>query len=156
MPTLGSGPVPGASDPIGARWRRWEPHIHSPGTALNNDFGATTLDQYLDAVEAAVPTVESLGVTDYLLTRKYEEVRAAKDVIGRLPNVALVFCNIEVRLTIETRSGNGINLHLLVCPDDPEHVDQVRRFLSGLEFHFAGDNYSCTETDLRRLGALRS
>lgn len=137
---------------MGARWRRWEPHIHSPGTALNDGFGATTLDQYLDAVEAAVPTVEALGVTDYLLTRKYEEVRTAKDVVGRLPDVALIFCNIEVRLTIETRSGSGVNLHLLVCPDDPDHVEQVRRFLSGLAFHFAGDNYSCTEDDLRRLG----
>jgi len=25
---------------IGSAWHRWEPHIHAPGTILNNQFGA--------------------------------------------------------------------------------------------------------------------
>jgi len=25
----------------GSEWRRWEPHIHAPGTILNNQFGGS-------------------------------------------------------------------------------------------------------------------
>src|SRR4051812_14006225 len=110
----------------GAAWRRWEPHIHSPGTAMNDRFGSTSLDQYLDALEAADPAIEALGITDYLLTRRYEAILAAKRG-GRIPGVDLLFCNIEVRLGIETRTGQGVNLHLLVSPEDPRHVEEVHR-----------------------------
>ncbi|WP_457095227.1 TrlF family AAA-like ATPase [Mycobacteroides abscessus] len=139
------------SDPRGAVWRRWEPHIHTPGTAMQDQFGSTSMEQYLDAVEAAAPGVESLGITDYLLTRRYEEVLAAKGA-GRLSNVGLLFCNIEIRLGIETKAGKPVNMHLLVSPDDPKHVEQINRFLSKLIFTFAKDTYSCTPDDLRRLG----
>lgn len=27
----------------GAAWRRWEPHIHTPSTALSDSYGCTTL-----------------------------------------------------------------------------------------------------------------
>jgi len=114
-------------------------------------FGATTLDVYLSHIEQATPTIEALGITDYLLTRRYEDVLRAKRA-GRLPHVKLLFCNIEMRLSIETKGGQGVNLHILVSPDDPEHVEQIRRFLSRLTFYYAKDNFACTESDLRRLG----
>ena len=138
-------------DPRGAVWRRWDPHIHTPGTAREDNYGSTTLGDYLTEMERATPTIEALGITDYYLTRRYEEVLAAKRA-GRLPKVGLLFCNIEMRLTIETRTGKGVNLHLLVSPDDPKHVEELNRFLSRLSFHFSGDNFACTEDDLRRLG----
>jgi hypothetical protein len=57
-----------------------------------------------------------------------------------------------MRLSIETRKSKGINIHLLVSPDDPDHVEQTKRFLSRLEFRYQGDVYKCDENDLRRLG----
>ncbi len=152
MTIAASGKPSGLSnDPLGAVWRRWEPHIHTPGTALSDAYGAATLDMFLSAVEAATPLVEVLGVTDYCLTRRYEEVVAAKSA-GRIPHVALVFCNVELRLSIETKAGSGVNLHLLVCPDDADHVDQLKRFLARLDFRYAGDTYTCSDADLVRLG----
>lgn len=139
------------SDPGGATWRRWEPHIHTPGTAMSDHFGSTTLDQYLDALEAADPAIGALGITDYLLTRRYEDVLAAKRT-GRLAHVDLLFCNIEFRLSVETKAGNGVNMHLLVCPDDPRHVEEINRLLSRLTFTYSKDTYSCTPSDLCRLG----
>ena len=88
---------------------------------------------YLSKLEAASPVIEAIGITDYLLTRRYEEVMSAK-AAGRLGHVGLLFCNVEMRLTIETKKGKGANLHLLVSPDDPDHVQQVKRFLSRLGF----------------------
>ena len=141
----------GTRDPRGACWRRWEPHIHTPGTAMNDGFGSASMDDYFEALETATPTIEALGVTDYLLTRRYREVRDAK-MRGRLPGVSLLFCNVEMRLSIETKAGQGINLHILVAPTDADHLDQIDRFLAKLVFHYNRDNFACTESDLRRLG----
>ena len=49
------------------------------------------------------------------------------------------------------RSG-FVNLHLLVNPVDPNHVDEIRRFLSRLHFAAHDDTYGCTSADLIRLG----
>jgi hypothetical protein len=99
------------NDPVGAVWRRWEPHIHTPGTVMNDNYKSATLSDFLDRVEQASPVVECLGITDYYLTRRYEEVRAAA-ADGRLPNVRMLFCNIELRFSIETKVGKG-NQHSL-------------------------------------------
>ena len=59
----------------GSEWRRWEPHIHAPGTAMNNQFsGPTAWDDYLTALESATPAIEAIAVTDYYVTDTYEEV----------------------------------------------------------------------------------
>jgi len=49
----------------GSQWLRWEPHIHAPGTVLNDQFkGADTWEEYLAKIEASTPTIRALGVTD--------------------------------------------------------------------------------------------
>jgi hypothetical protein len=84
------------NDPVGAVWRRWEPHIHTPGTAMNDNYKSASLSDFLDLIEQASPAIECLGITDYYLTRRYEEVQAAV-AGGRLPDVRMLFCNIELR-----------------------------------------------------------
>jgi len=38
----------------GSEWRRWEPHIHAPGTVMNNQFsGPNAWHDYLTALEQA-------------------------------------------------------------------------------------------------------
>ena len=69
----------------GSEWRRWEPHIHAPGTVLNNQFsGPTAWYNYLTALEQASPIIEAIAVTDYYVTDTYEEVLRHK-AAGRLP-----------------------------------------------------------------------
>ena len=45
-----------------------------------------------------------------------------------------------------------VNLHLLVSPEDPNHLDEVRRILTRLQFRAHGDSFNCTREDLIRLG----
>jgi len=86
--------------PSGSRWHRWDPHIHAPGTLLNNQFGGSDCwNEYLSSIESLVPTVRAIGVTDYYLLDLYERVRREKDA-GRLAQCDLVFPNVEMRLTI--------------------------------------------------------
>lgn len=136
----------------GSRWYRWEPHIHAPGTVLNDQFkGADNWEHYLLALETATPTIRALGITDYYSTETYERVVEAKRN-GRLAGCALIFPNVEMRLGVGTVKGKWVNIHLLVSPDDPNHLEELRRFLGRLTFKAHGDTYCCSKDDLIRLG----
>ena len=45
-----------------------------------------------------------------------------------------------------------INIHLLVSPEDPDHVRELGRILSRLTFSAFQDGFACTRDDLIRLG----
>ena len=135
----------------GSEWRRWEPHIHAPGTILNNQFGGDDpWNCYLTTLETMSPKIEAIAVTDYYVTDTYEEALRRK-ATGRLPDVQLVLPNIEVRLDVAAKSG-FVNLHLLVSPEDLDHLAQVRRILTRLQFNAFGDRFDCTRDELIRLG----
>lgn len=135
----------------GAEWRRWEPHIHAPGTVLNNQFGGPDpWTGYLDALASQTPRIEAIAFTDYYVTDTYEHAVAHK-AAGRLPGVGLIFPNVEVRLDVAAKSG-FVNLHLLVSPEDPEHLTEVRRLLRRFQFHAFDDTFDCSREELIRLG----
>lgn len=136
----------------GSIWRRWEPHIHAPGTVLADNFPMENgWELYLDAVEAASPALQAIGVTDYCITRSYERMCEEK-AKGRLKECDLLFPNIELRLNTGTVKGNFVNIHLLVSPEDPNHVDELNRFLGRLWFSAFDDKFACTPSELARLG----
>lgn len=135
----------------GSEWRRWEPHIHAPETILNNQYGGVDpWASYLTALEQLNPRIEAIGVTDYYATDTYEEV-CRQHALGRIPNARLIFPNVEVRLDVAARSG-FVNLHLLVSPEDPNHLSEVKRILTRLQFSAHWDCFDCTREDLIRLG----
>ena len=136
----------------GSRWHRWEPHIHAPGTILNDQYtGENAWERYLAALETATPAIRVLGVTDYYSTGCYERVREAKSS-GRLAGMEVIFPNIEMRLAIGTVKGRWVNVHLLVSSEDPDHLAELKRFLARLRFQTDKDWYYCTRDDLIRLG----
>ncbi|WP_443082692.1 hypothetical protein, partial [Thalassospira sp. CH_XMU1420-2] len=135
----------------GSKWRRWEPHIHAPGTVLNDQFsGPTAWEDYLKRIEESSPRIEALAVTDYYLTNTYETVREHKEN-GRLPDVKRIFPNVEMRLDVRADRG-FVNIHLLVSPEDPKHLEELDRFLRRLEFRAYEDTFNCTRNDLIKLG----
>lgn len=142
----------GLRDPAGSKWHRWDPHIHAPGTILNDQFPAADgWEQFLARIERSNPPIRALGVTDYFSVDLYEKV-LAKKAQGRLTNVELIFPNVEMRYGIGTGKGSPINVHLLVSPDDPSHVEQVRRFLLSFTFEAYRETFRCERNDLIRLG----
>lgn len=136
----------------GSEWHRWEPHIHAPGTVLADQYPKENgWDLYLQALQTVSPQLRAIGVTDYCITRSYERVKAEKEK-GRLAGCDLLFPNIELRLNTGTVKGNFVNIHLLVSPEDPDHVAELNRFLGRLWFPAFDDKFACTPAELIRLG----
>lgn len=134
----------------GSTWHRWDPHLHAPGTLLNDQF-EDDWEQYLAKIEGATPQVRAIGVTDYFCIESYKKVREHKQS-GRLKNVDFLFPNVEIRLSVETEKKRGLNVHLLFSPDDPSHVSIIERVLSLLTFEFANSRYACSTSEFERLG----
>ena len=138
----------------GSLWHRWDPHIHAPGTILSDHYPSTDgWEQFLSRIETSNPPVRALGVTDYYSTATYKAVRAHKEG-GRLADVDLIFPNVELRLGVGTDSGSPVNVHLLVCPNDDDHVERLHDFLNNLRFEALGETYRCNPDQIRRLGRV--
>ena len=135
----------------GSVWHRWDPHIHTPTTALANQYGDSSMDDFCDAVSHCQPTIRALGITDYLSIRGYRDILSSKR-LGELPDVELLFPNVEFRLAIGTVKGSAVNAHLIFSPEDRDHVKEIERFLGSLIFRHTDDEYHCTKDDLVRLG----
>lgn len=137
---------------LGSVWHRWDPHLHAPGTLFNDQFsGDDPWSDYFAALEAADPPIKALGITDYYLTDAYEYVVSASEE-GKLPGVELVFPNVECRLDVGTIKGKWVNIHLLVSPEEPDHLAELQRFMGRLRFRAHDDTFACTVEDLIRLG----
>ena len=112
----------------GSEWRRWDLHVHTPNTVLNNQFG--DWDEYLSTIEAQ-SEVRVLGVTDYFTITNYSKLRQFK-AEGNIPEIDLLIPNIEFRIAPPNDKATAVNIHLLVCPDDPDHVLEIENSLARL------------------------
>ena len=133
----------------GSVWRKWDLHVHTPGTAREDQFGSW--DEYLVALRAETQ-VAVVGVTDYLSIANYKRLLAEKSK-SSLGSIELLIPNVEFRLSPQTAKGSAINLHLLIDPTEPSHIDEIELSLSRLNIKYKEQPYSCTREDLIRLGA---
>ena len=134
--------------PRGSEWRRWDLHIHTPDTILNNQFG--DWEEYLKTVEAHLD-VKVLGVTDYMSITNYSKLKAFK-AGGRIANIELLIPNIEFRIAPPTDKATAVNIHLLVSPDDPQHEQEILNALGRLNWRYGEGKYSCLPDQLTALG----
>jgi hypothetical protein len=132
----------------GSQWRRWDLHIHTPDTALNDQFG--DWDEYLAAIEAQTD-VRVIGVTDYFSIANYSRLKAFKEA-GRIPEIDLLIPNIEFRISPPNDRARAVNIHLLVSPDDHNHEAEINNALGRLTWTYNKRNYSCLPDQLRAFG----
>jgi len=140
------------NNPKGSIWHRWEPHIHTPGTILNDQYkGEDPWEDFLIRIETSTPRIRALGITDYYSLESYRKILEYK-ASGRLKDVDLIFPNVELRYNLGTGSNSAINGHLLISPVDENHLEELERFLNRLRFNIGTDTYSCNRSDLIKLG----
>jgi hypothetical protein len=118
----------------------------------NDQFGGEeAVDEFIERVNNSSPRIRALGITDYSVFDSYKlalEWHHQK----RFPGVEILFPNIELRFAVSAGKGSPINVHLLVSPEDADHIEQAERFLNELTFIYSGETYRCTRDDLIRLG----
>lgn len=132
----------------GSDWQRWDPHVHLPGTLLNDQFKNIRIDEALQALANCTPKIEAIGVTDYFTTRTFRAARQAwQDGAGS--GIKYLFPNVELRLNDATAFGNGVNLHVLAAPEDVDVLDEL---LSKLRFNYQDIDYMADDAGLVKLG----
>lgn len=141
----------------GSEWRRWDLHIHTPGTIRNDQYEGSTKEEkwenfynsiisYVGEGNNPLKTIAVIGITDYLSIDNYKKVIVDK----RLPDsVKLVLPNVELRMVPFAKSS-PVNIHCIFDPDIVESLEG--RFFSKLRFDFRGSSYGALRGELIRLG----
>lgn len=141
----------------GSEWRRWDLHIHTPGTNKNDQYEGSSIEDKWDNFYNAISTyvgdgsdplrvIKVIGITDYLSIDNYLKVVSDK----RIPDtVSLILPNVELRM-VPFAKDSPVNIH---CIFDPQIVDGLEgRFFSKLLFSFNDSSYNASHDELIRLG----
>jgi hypothetical protein len=129
----------------GSKWRKWDLHIHSPLSVLNNQYphqpdGVPDWEAYISKLEALDLSV--VGITDYFTIQGYKKVREFKGN-GRLAKIHTILPNIEFRLKsiVSSRKDQEevrLNLHVIFS-DEVSEKDIEEHFLHDITFYYQGD-----------------
>ena len=143
----------------GSRWRRWDLHIHTPGTKKNSQFRGKTIDEqwdnfYSDILEYIGSDDENkkvavLGITDYFSIENYRKIISDAVITSKF---ALILPNIEMRAT-PVSSQSALNIHLICNPDFVSQLDS--KLFCQLKFqHSNGSVFHPIKEDFIKLGKL--
>lgn len=133
----------------GSEWRKWDLHIHTPGTAKNDQYGNSgdVWEEYIDALEKS--DIAVFGITDYFSIENYYRVKQYQTT-GRLQGKTIL-PNVEMRIMPVTKSGTAINIHAIFDPTlTKQELD--REFFSKLTIRCGNDTYGCTRGNLIAFG----
>lgn len=144
--------------PKGSEWRRWDLHVHTPGTNKNDLFSGSSTEEKWNTFYSDVETyvgdgsdplknIVAIGITDYLSIENYLKIKSD----NRLPrSIALVLPNIEMRIAIPAQTS-PVNIHFIFDPSFDNYIES--RFLGNLKFSYPGHgDFSATKVELIRLG----
>ncbi|MCG8446203.1 MAG: hypothetical protein MI753_10840, partial [Hyphomicrobiales bacterium] len=138
----------------GSVWRRWDLHIHTPGTLKNDQFTGSTIEEkwenFINDINNHTENISVVGITDYISIDNY--FRFKDHVLGGdvTKQFDLIIPNVELRISPVTGSSTPINIHCLFNPDIDEELQP--RFFSRLNFEHSGTSYSAEPRELIRLG----
>lgn len=134
--------------PAGSEWRKWDLHVHVPGTKLNNAYekkdGNPDWDRFAEALEAS--DVAVFGITDYFSAD--QTIAFIKHFKSKYPNSEkLLLVNIELRLN-ETVNGNVqmVDFHVIFHDLVPEaKIEEYLSKLSTQSTDSGGRQKACSE-----------
>lgn len=141
----------------GSEWRRWELHIHTPGTQKNDNFDGSSLaekwekyyndiNEYIGDGNDPLKSIAVVAITDYLSIDNYKKVILDNRLHS---SVKLILPNVEMRIQ-PIANDSPINIHFIFNPDIIESVED--RFFSRIKFIYGTTNFSASRSELIRLG----
>lgn len=119
----------------GSIWRKWDLHVHIPGTKLNNRYKGTSQedsrdwDTFCQIIHES--DVDVFGITDYFTLLTFFDFKDAYN--SRYPQDKKVFFpNLELRAPIAINDSlKEVNFHIIFHND--LEIDQARLFMSQLK-----------------------
>ena len=120
--------------PRGSEWRKWDLHLHAPGTKLNDQFkvhNGNIWAEYCRRLEKS--DVYAFGITDYFSADSY--FLAVSEFRKMFPNSEkILFPNIELRTgDVVNRDQEEVNIHLLFNPRQQDCKEKIKSFLRSLK-----------------------
>lgn len=162
----------------GSIWRKWDFHVHTPYSILNNNYGFNPFEIGEDELEASfdnffkrlfIEAVENniaaIGITDYFMIEGYKRIKeylsSPEKMKACFPDAELrskvesiyVFPNIELRLdTFVGKGSSSVNYHVMFSDAVSERAIE-QNFLHQLQFkHDAGGEKSLTLENIIEFG----
>lgn len=133
----------------GSEWRKWDLHVHTPGTAKNDQYGDTeeVWSQYIECLEKS--DISVFGITDYFSMDNYYRVLEFQDQ-GYLKGKTIL-PNVEMRIEPVTKSGTAINIHAIFDPSLTKE-ELEREFFGCLAIKSGEKTYHCVNSQLVDFG----
>ena len=110
----------------GSLWRKWDLHVHTPKSIVQNYGGDTpeVWEKFIKDLENLPSEYKALGINDYIFIEGYKKILEYKNS-GRLANIDLILPVVELRIdkfaSIGDESWRKINFHIIfsnqVTPD---------------------------------------
>ena len=132
----------------GSEWRKWDLHIHTPGTKLNDQYKCVTndvWDEFVSHLENSSTVV--FGITDYFSVDNYFK---GKELLAKKypQSKKILFPNIEFRLSMQVNKDHD-EMHLHIIFDNTaETEDRLGKILAELKTELTDKNgvkISCSE-----------
>lgn len=134
--------------PRGSEWRKWDLHLHAPGTKLSNEYegsGDEVMDRYCTILEES--DVEVFGITDYFSLDGFFSVKERYTKLYP-ESKKIFFPNLELRLNeAVNRDQQEVHIHLILRPDIEESRGDVLlgRLMTELKVGAGGPQMSCKD-----------
>lgn len=162
----------------GSIWRKWDFHVHTPYSILNNNYGFNPFEIGEDELEASFDNffkrlfteavennIAAIGITDYFMIEGYKRIKeylsSPEKMKACFPDAELrskvesiyVFPNIELRLdTFVGKGSSSVNYHVMFSDAVSERAIE-QNFLHQLQFkHDAGGEKSLTLENIIEFG----
>lgn len=114
----------------GSEWRKWDLHLHSFYTSVNNQFSPSTEDDYINKIVG--DDIKVVGLTNYFsFSNEDWELKSKLEAKG-----ILVFLNLELRLTYTNKEDDCCDLHLIFSNDLSRQ--DIETFLTKLNCSVSG------------------
>jgi len=140
----------------GSEWRKWNLHLHTPETKLNNQYSSTNeqdvWDLFCEKIENS--DVSVFGITDYFSIDNY--FTFIEKFKTKYPSSKKVFFpNIEFRIESKNSKNEHIQFHIIFS-NNKNTLDKITNFFTRLTLVSTDDqnltNKYCTNSNLTEIG----
>ena len=140
---------------MGSVWRKWDLHVHTPKTKLDNQYkapdGVDLWDYFCEKIEKS--DVDVFGITDYFSVENY--FTFIKKFKAKYPESRKVFFpNIEYRIDSKNSKGEHIQFHVVFSNEEPI-LKRLKDFLTRLKLVSTDNdkltNRYCKDDDLKEI-----